>query len=88
GICHPRQRGYGKALSSGFYNAQKEFVFYTDSDAPVNLSSELPKAASLVSEGVDAVIGFRINRSDILIRRVYSVIYNFLSRILLGIKVH
>lgn len=87
-ILHPRQMGYGKALSDGFYNAKKEFVFYTDSDAPIDILKELPKAASLISKGVDAVIGFRINRSDLPLRRIYSLIYNFLSRILLGLKVH
>lgn len=88
GIFLPHQMGYGKALSSGFYDAKKEFVFYTDSDAPIDILKELPQAASLVSEGVDAVIGFRINRRDIPLRRIYSVIYNLMSRILLKIKVH
>lgn len=87
-IHHPHQMGYGKALSSGFYNAKKEFVFYTDSDAPIDILMELPKAASLISDGVDAVIGYRINRKDTALRRTYSVIYNFMNRIFLGIKVH
>lgn len=87
GIFLPRQIGYGKVLSTGFYNAEKEFVFYTDSDAPIDILKELPKAASHISEDVDAVIGYRINRSDIPLRRLYSIIYNFMSRFLLGIKV-
>jgi len=86
-ISHPNQMGYGKALSSGFYNAKNEFVFYTDSDAPIDILKELPKAASQFSEDVDAVIGYRIDRKDILLRRIYSIIYNFMSRILLGLKV-
>lgn len=86
GVFHIRQRGYGKALSSGFYNAKKEFVFYTDSDAPIDILKELPKSASSISEGVDAVIGYRINRKDTPLRRTYSIIYNFMSRTLLGIK--
>jgi glycosyltransferase involved in cell wall biosynthesis len=87
GIFLPSQMGYGKALSKGFYNAKKEFVFYTDSDAPIDISKELPKAASLVSEEVDAAIGYRINRKDIPLRRIYSIVYNSMSRIFLKIKV-
>lgn len=87
GIFLPCQTGYGRALSVGFYNAKKEFVFYTDSDAPIDIMRELSKAASYISEDVDAVIGYRINREDIPLRRLYSIVYNFLSRILFGIKV-
>src|ERR1051326_48433 len=31
-ITHPANRGYGGALRSGFENARKEWVFYTDGD--------------------------------------------------------
>lgn len=88
GIFLPTQMGYGKAISIGLFNAMKEFVFYTDADAPIDILTELPKAASLISKNVDAVIGYRINRHDIPLRWIYSKIYNFVNRILLGIKVH
>src|SRR5918995_1896127 len=29
-VHHPRNRGYGGALRTGFSSAQKEWVFYTD----------------------------------------------------------
>lgn len=87
GISFPSQMGYGKAIAAGIYNAKKEFVFYTDSDAPIDISKELTQAAGRISESVDAVIGYRINRQDIPLRRLYSIIYNFMCRILLGIKV-
>src|SRR5215471_21355570 len=32
-VHHPRNRGYGAALRSGFAAATKELVFYTDGDA-------------------------------------------------------
>src|SRR3954469_23362709 len=32
-VHHPRNRGYGGALQSGFRSATKEFIFYTDGDA-------------------------------------------------------
>jgi glycosyltransferase involved in cell wall biosynthesis len=32
-VHHPKNRGYGGALQTGFRSATKEFVFYTDGDA-------------------------------------------------------
>lgn len=87
GIFLSRKMGYGNALATGFYNATKDFVFYTDSDMPIDISKELPCAVSLVSDDVDAVIGYRINRQDRMLRRFYSAVYNFMTRFILGIKV-
>src|SRR4030065_526740 len=33
-VHHEKNKGYGGALRSGFSEASKEFVFYTDGDAP------------------------------------------------------
>jgi len=83
----PGHMGYGKTLSTGFNNASKEFIFYTDSDLPIDIFKELPEAASLMSEGIDAVIGCRINRNDMFLRKIYSAVYNFMGRIFFGIQV-
>src|SRR2546423_15594389 len=32
-VHHPRNRGYGGALQTGFRSATKELIFYTDGDA-------------------------------------------------------
>ena len=32
-VHHPRNRGYGGALQTGFRSATKEYIFYTDGDA-------------------------------------------------------
>jgi glycosyltransferase involved in cell wall biosynthesis len=32
-VHHPVNRGYGSALRTGFANASKELIFYTDGDA-------------------------------------------------------
>lgn len=82
------QRGYGRALSTGFSSAKKDFIFYTDSDAPINILKELPLAASLISDGTDAVIGYRVNRDeDMPLRRIYSIAYNFINKALLNTRV-
>ena len=46
-ITHPANRGYGGALRSGFENARKEWVFYTDGDGQYDIS-ELPKLLSKI----------------------------------------
>ena len=40
-VHHPRNRGYGGALRSGFEAATKELVFYTDGDSQYDVN-ELP----------------------------------------------
>ncbi|MHB1254428.1 MAG: glycosyltransferase family 2 protein, partial [Candidatus Humimicrobiaceae bacterium] len=35
-ITHEKNKGYGGALKSGFYNAKYELIFYTDGDAQYN----------------------------------------------------
>ncbi len=85
-IRHPQNRGYGAALRSGFENASKELVFYTDCDEPVDLQ-ELLRALSLVTPDVDLLIGYRIRRYDTPRRFIYSKTYNLLCRFLLGVRV-
>ncbi len=43
-VHHPRNRGYGGALQTGFRSATKDFIFYTDGDAqydPAELEAAL-----------------------------------------------
>lgn len=85
-VRHPRNLGYGAALRSGFQNASKELVFYTDCDEPVDLR-EMIRALSLLTPAADVLVGYRIRRYDTLRRFVYSKVYNLLCRFLLGIRV-
>ena len=85
-VHHPHNRGYGAALRTGFQNAGKELVFYTDCDEPVDLW-EIKRALALIGPQVDLVVGYRIERYDTLRRFVYSQVYNALCRLLFGIPV-
>ncbi len=85
-IHHPHNLGYGAALRTGFQNATKDLVFYTDSDEPVDLW-ELRRALPLIGPDADLVIGYRIKRYDTLRRFIYSKVYNFLCRLLFGLHV-
>jgi len=62
-VFHEKNLGYGAALLSGFRNASKEWVFYTDSDGQYDVS-ELSNLWSERRSGVDWVNGYKISRKD------------------------
>ncbi len=83
-VRHPCNLGYGSALRTGFAEANREAVFYTDSDLPVDLW-EVKRALLLLDEA-DIVAGYRIDRRCTLVRAIYSYIYNWLMRLLFGVQ--
>jgi glycosyltransferase involved in cell wall biosynthesis len=85
-VHHPRNLGYGTALRTGFANASKELVFYTDCDEPVDLN-DLGRALALMTSDMDLVVGYRTDRHDTPRRWLYSYIYNALMRLLFGVRV-
>jgi glycosyltransferase involved in cell wall biosynthesis len=85
-VHHPRNLGYGTALRTGFASVSKDVVFYTDCDAPVDLS-ELERALALMLPGVDLVVGYRTDRHDTPRRWLYSKVYNLLMRWMFGVRV-
>jgi glycosyltransferase involved in cell wall biosynthesis len=85
-IHHPRNRGYGGALRSGFEAAQKELIFYTDGDAQYD-PEELKALWPRMSDAVDLVNGYKISRSDPLHRIVIGRIYHHTVKLLFGLKV-
>ncbi len=74
-ITHPKNRGYGAALTSGFKAAKKSWVFYTDSDGQYNMK-DLPLLVSKVASNIGVVNGFKIQRSDNLLRTIGGSLYN------------
>ena len=85
-VHHPHNRGYGGALRSGFANARKELIFYTDGDAqydPVELQMLWPR----MTAEIDLVNGYKISRSDPLHRIVIGRIYHYTVKLLFGLKV-
>jgi glycosyltransferase involved in cell wall biosynthesis len=83
-IHHPQNIGYGGALQSGFNAATKDWVFYTDGDAQYN-PLELVNLVEALSDGVDIVNGYKIARSDPLIRKVIGRLYHYMVSIAFGI---
>ncbi len=85
-VHHPRNRGYGGALRSGFEAATRELVFYTDGDAQYD-PKEMAVLWGALDDGVDLVNGYKISRSDPLHRIVIGRIYHHTVRLLFGLKV-
>ena len=82
---HEVNRGYGAALRTGFNKANKELVFYTDSDNQFDIG-ELPKLIELRNK-YDIVSGYRIKRQDPWIRKVNAAIFNIALFVLFGLRV-
>ncbi|MBI3558772.1 glycosyltransferase family 2 protein [Candidatus Gottesmanbacteria bacterium] len=62
-VNHSKNRGYGGALQSGFKNAGKELIFYTDGDGQYDVS-ELPLLLSCLTDDIDVINGIKIDRQD------------------------
>jgi glycosyltransferase involved in cell wall biosynthesis len=84
-IHHPRNRGYGGALRSGFAAATKELLFYTDGDAQYDVR-ELRLLLPVMGPEVDVVNGYKISRSDPLHRVIIGRLYHHIVRLLFGFK--
>jgi len=73
-VFHKRNRGYGGALRSGIAHTTKKWVFYTDGDAQYHFD-ELEKLW-LMRKGCDVVNGYKLHRSDNLMRKVVGSVYS------------
>jgi glycosyltransferase involved in cell wall biosynthesis len=85
-IHHKENRGYGGALQSGFENATKEFVFYTDGDGQYDVR-EIARLIPLMTESVDVVNGYKAKRADSMHRVIIGKIYNRTSRLLFRLPI-
>ena len=85
-VHHVKNRGYGGALRSGFAEARKDLVFYTDGDGQYD-PAELAALWPALVPGVDLVNGFKISRSDPWHRIVIGRIYHHTVKRLFGLPV-
>lgn len=84
-VSHPRNRGYGAALRTGFNAATRDAVFLMDSDGQFD-PTEISRLLALY--GPDRVIcGYRISRRDTVLRRVYHKAFFGLVRFGFGATV-
>jgi glycosyltransferase involved in cell wall biosynthesis len=85
-VHHPKNRGYGGALRSGFATASKDLVFYTDGDAQYD-PAEMVLLWQEMKDDVDWVNGWKISRSDPVHRIVIGRLYHHFVKTLFGLKV-
>jgi glycosyltransferase involved in cell wall biosynthesis len=74
-VHHPENRGYGAALRTGFAEATKELVFYTDGDGQYDVA-ELARLLPRMRPDVDVVNGYKLERADAPHRRLLGAFYN------------
>lgn len=86
-IHHNPNRGYGGALKSGFYESRGEFIFFTDGDGQFDFS-QFGKFWERRNDA-DLILGYRTNRveTDGWKRVLFAKMWNFLNRVLFGLKV-
>jgi len=82
-IHHEKNMGYGATLKDGFLSAKFDYVFYTDGDNQFDLN-EMKKFVALIPF-TDMVIGYRKKKQYSTYRKITSLVYNFLLRLLFDI---
>lgn len=73
-IHHETNLGYGAALITGFQNATKDLIFYTDGDGQYDVR-EVHNLIALLQPNTDLVNGYKIRRADPWHRIVIGEIY-------------
>jgi glycosyltransferase involved in cell wall biosynthesis len=74
-ITHAHNRGYGRALRTGFESARKDWIFYTDGDGQYD-PAELVRLAAALRPGIDVVNGYKLARQDAWYRTVLGRLYH------------
>lgn len=86
-VNNRRNMGLGATLRAGFARARCDTIFYVDADMPFDFY-DLAKALRVMSyRKADIIAGFRLDRTSEGVRRIiYSFAYNFMIRLLFGVK--
>jgi glycosyltransferase involved in cell wall biosynthesis len=86
-IRHRRRMGKTAALHTGFKNASGDIIVIIDADLQY-APEDLPKLLAKIEQGYDVVNGRRKHRHDSILKKIPSLIYNFVSRISFGLKLY
>lgn len=83
------QKNYGKsaALSVGFKYATGDVIITMDADLQDD-PNEIPNLIKKIEEGYDLVSGWKKIRFDPFIKKYSSRLFNFVTSLLTGIKIH
>jgi glycosyltransferase involved in cell wall biosynthesis len=83
------RRNFGKsaALAAGFRAARYDIIATLDGDLQ-DIPEQLPLLLEQLEHGYDLVSGWRYDRRDKLTRRVGSKVYNRVTSLLTGVRLH
>jgi glycosyltransferase involved in cell wall biosynthesis len=84
---HKRRMEKTAALHTGFEKASGEILAMIDADLQY-APEDLPKLLTKIHQGHDVVNGWRKHRKDSVLKKTPSSIYNFISRVSFGMKIH
>jgi len=79
--------GKAMALTAGFEQARADLVVMMDADLQDD-PADLPNFFDKIAEGLDVVVGWKVDRRDPLNRKVLSRIFNGTVGIVTGVKLH
>jgi glycosyltransferase involved in cell wall biosynthesis len=79
-IHHEQNLGYGAALITGFANATKDLIFYTDGDGQYDVR-EIHNLLAALGPNIDLVNGYKIKRADAWYRTLIGDLYRRTMRI-------
>jgi len=89
-ISFDKNRGRGAMLTEAILKSDGEYIVYTDADLAIDLSA-FGIAKHYAQSGYDIVIGSKhLSESDVdssKVRKIFSVLYSKLARILLKINI-
>jgi glycosyltransferase involved in cell wall biosynthesis len=85
-IHHPRNLGYGAALISGFRNATKDLIFYTDGDGQYDVR-EIHNLLAQLRSNIDLVNGYKVKRSDAWYRILIGAAYRRAMRFAFALSI-
>ena len=82
-------RNYGKsaALAEGFKYAEGNQIITMDADLQDD-PSEITNLIQKLEEGFDLVSGWKKNRKDPLSKKLPSKLFNFITRLFTGVRIH
>ncbi len=79
--------GKAEALSEGFSQASGDIIITMDSDLQDD-PGEIPALINKIEEGWDVVSGWKESRKDPISKRLPSKLFNFVTRLFIGVKIH
>jgi glycosyltransferase involved in cell wall biosynthesis len=85
-IHHPRNLGYGAALITGFKNASKDLIFYTDGDGQYDVR-EIHNLLAQLRPNIDLVNGYKVKRSDAWYRVWIGALYRRTMRLVFALSI-